>query len=507
MRSLVFGALLLRTLNAQVSSDSVVSSADSASATVAPLLAPVADAPTESQLSEAAAAAVLPIVTDLPLPLGTPDVLLPESPLADLFLPTDVIELIPTETETGSGLDALLISATPLYSSGNATVLASAAPSITEALVIPLGPGILVASAASTSVSTALGASNLASGLRGAKAGSRGKANYAGSVKPGGGWSGGDDGSYDGQDYGDDWDDGQTEGSDSYGYGDDVECPADCHCEEPVYESDKGYPPPPGYSSPPYSPAPEHDGGYDPYAEGGDGEDAPYGRKLRARQAASGGFAAFNWPGASDDGGDGASDGEDLPDWLYDSAGVEKPKPKCPKVCCIKPTDEYPSKPTEKYPIDPAPAYTKPAMRPTGYVDPAPTDEPWYNAPDKNTTSSDSYASPTWTTLVSSVSGYAPAASADYTGDTLAGICPKTCDPDAEKNYCDITTSCTTSGGSKDYCACRAGYMASAWNAKDFSKQFRVDGQPFVYVAPGVVCDKVCGEKTCKDVLTRPKCA
>lgn len=97
----------------------------------------------------------------------------------------------------------------------------------------------------------------------------------------------------------------------------------------------------------------------------------------------------------------------------------------------------------------------------------------------------------------------------DFTGDTLAGVCPRTCNATYPTlNFCDITTSCTTTGGSKGrtYCACRAGYRASRWNAKDFTKQFHVPGQPFVYVPPGVVCDQVCGDTVCSDVLVRPLC-
>lgn len=99
--------------------------------------------------------------------------------------------------------------------------------------------------------------------------------------------------------------------------------------------------------------------------------------------------------------------------------------------------------------------------------------------------------------------------SVDYTGDTLASVCPRTCNAVYPTlNFCDITTSCTTTGSSKSrtYCACRAGYRASRWNAKDFTKQFHVPGQPFVYVAPGVVCDKVCRDTGCSEVLVRPLC-
>ncbi|CAE7185991.1 hypothetical protein P3342_008466 [Pyrenophora teres f. teres] len=97
----------------------------------------------------------------------------------------------------------------------------------------------------------------------------------------------------------------------------------------------------------------------------------------------------------------------------------------------------------------------------------------------------------------------------DYTGDTLASVCPLTCNATYPNlNFCDITTSCTTTGGAqgRTYCACRAGYRASRWNEKDFTKQFQVPGQPYVYVAPGVVCDEVCGDIMCSEVLERPLC-
>jgi hypothetical protein len=97
--------------------------------------------------------------------------------------------------------------------------------------------------------------------------------------------------------------------------------------------------------------------------------------------------------------------------------------------------------------------------------------------------------------------------SADYTGDSLDSICPMMCNPtDNLANKCDITSSCTTTGSGKYYCACRAGFRSSAWNAKDFSKQFRFDGQPYVYTAEGVVCDLVCSDQICSEVISRPQC-
>jgi hypothetical protein len=95
----------------------------------------------------------------------------------------------------------------------------------------------------------------------------------------------------------------------------------------------------------------------------------------------------------------------------------------------------------------------------------------------------------------------------DYTGDTLDTICPSTCNPfNPAENFCDITTGCTTTGGSKYYCACRAGFRADGYNAKDFSKQFKVAGQPYVYLAVSTSCNTPCSDQTCSEVLERSQC-
>jgi hypothetical protein len=105
------------------------------------------------------------------------------------------------------------------------------------------------------------------------------------------------------------------------------------------------------------------------------------------------------------------------------------------------------------------------------------------------------------TTLATSVTA------GGYTGDSLDSLCPKTCNPtDPLANKCDITTSCTPTGSGKYYCACRAGFMASDWNPKDFSKQFKIASQPYVYTAEGVVCNEVCSDSTCDEVMVRPQC-
>jgi hypothetical protein len=95
----------------------------------------------------------------------------------------------------------------------------------------------------------------------------------------------------------------------------------------------------------------------------------------------------------------------------------------------------------------------------------------------------------------------------DYTGDTLDSICPNVCNPfNPAENFCDITTGCATTGGSKYYCACRAGFRADNYNAKDFSKQFKVAGQPYVYLAVSTSCNTPCSDQTCSEVLERSQC-
>jgi hypothetical protein len=126
----------------------------------------------------------------------------------------------------------------------------------------------------------------------------------------------------------------------------------------------------------------------------------------------------------------------------------------------------------------------------------------------------DSTTTTTRTTFITSTKTAEPATESSSavstdsdSADTLAGVCPPTCNPtDPLANKCDITTSCTTTGNGKYYCACRAGFRAGTWNAQDFTKQFKFDGQPYVYAAPGVVCDEVCDDQTCTEVGLRPQC-
>ncbi|KAL5445086.1 hypothetical protein PMIN07_003637 [Paraphaeosphaeria minitans] len=95
-----------------------------------------------------------------------------------------------------------------------------------------------------------------------------------------------------------------------------------------------------------------------------------------------------------------------------------------------------------------------------------------------------------------------------FTGSTLDGVCPKQCNPfNPTENICDHESSgCTTAGGSKYYCACRAGFKLGDGANKDFSKQFKVPGQPYVFVWPGAKCDKQCDSGLCDEVLVRDQC-
>lgn len=112
------------------------------------------------------------------------------------------------------------------------------------------------------------------------------------------------------------------------------------------------------------------------------------------------------------------------------------------------------------------------------------------------------------TSTITIPGGYYDGSGSDYTDSgSLDTVCPKQCNPfNPALNKCDITTSCTTSGSGKYYCACRSGYRASAWNEKDFSKQFKFNGQPYVYGIQGMVCDQLCSDQTCTEVLLRPQC-
>ncbi|KAH7071379.1 hypothetical protein BKA63DRAFT_71848 [Paraphoma chrysanthemicola] len=367
------------------------------------------------------------------------------------------------------------------------------------------------------------------------------------------GWTGEDTSNYDGQDYGEDEDSYESGHKSDYDSGYEEECPSYCYkgSDYPTDHSDDAYPP--AYPQP------------DEYTED---SDYPMIRKvlrsLGRRQSSGRGFAAFQWPSAPKKKYDDECDeDEDVPGWLYKASG-KKPKtckPKCPASCYKKPapkpykpykpyphksTDDYASKPTEVYEPEPygssAEVY---GSESTSAYEPYASGRPWTYKPDSYDTTETSTS--TQTTFVTSVVtwdyptdyGYSSAEAyptdypsekypsesypsesypedsyaaeypgkKDYDGETLATICPKQCNPfDPAANKCDITSSCTTTGKGKYYCACRAGFRASAWNEKDFSKQFKFAGQPYVYTAEGVVCDKVCKDQTCSEVLSRPLC-
>jgi hypothetical protein len=253
----------------------------------------------------------------------------------------------------------------------------------------------------------------------------------------------------------------------------------------------------------------------------------------------------FNWPSAlpspapySDDDDSDSYDGQDgsIPDWLYELSGAPtKPtatpvsKPVCPKSC-------YKPKHTDSAYDNASPTVTDPyetdSPEPTtGGFYPAGNDSAAYwptgatSVNDDSTSIYDGYTSipsepasavvPEPSTLMTqyypkTTSGAlsdpgSPAG--DYTGDTLDTLCPNTCNPfNPVENFCDITTGCATTGGSKYYCACRAGFRADKYNAKDFSKQFKVAGQTYVYLAVSTTCDTPCDDPYCSEVLERNHC-
>lgn len=366
-------------------------------------------------------------------------------------------------------------------------------PPIERSSTIDLGP---------TPLADPLAAPQIAPNLGGALSGGVGAA-YADDDSPGT-WTGEDVGNYDSQDIGD------------------KDCPASCYEDD----EDDSY----GTSSTSSADEENDDEGDD---EDADEDDEDYGdeslvKKVvrwisrRALGGSDGGFAAFSWPidqkdkTASYDPED-SQDCEDIPEWLYESSGKKPDSCPAPKANCPAKCYEHGHGP-KPYPASSIPGgyeTSKPdaSTSPAGYSEYNSATDVYSPYPDYSTTGYyESTTSSTQTTFVTSTTtvpgGHqGTGAQPDYTGDTLAGICPKTCDPfNPAANKCDITSSCTTTGKGKYYCACRAGYRASAWNAKDFSKQFKFPDQPYVYTAEGVVCDKVCSDQTCTEVLSRPQC-
>ena len=92
---------------------------------------------------------------------------------------------------------------------------------------------------------------------------------------------------------------------------------------------------------------------------------------------------------------------------------------------------------------------------------------------------------------------------------TLAGACPGTCNPfNPAANFCDSqTTGCATTGATRYYCACRAGYRYDGVSPTDSATQFKVVGQPYVYGATNKPCNTLCQDQTCTEVPVKQQCA
>lgn len=309
-------------------------------------------------------------------------------------------------------------------------------------------------------------------------------------------WSGENTGNYDGQDYGDD-------GSDP-----NEECPASCY--DSTGDDTTSLPA-------------EYDG------SGDDSIIKRFLSRFRRRQTmpSSGGFASFQWPTKKQTTSTQATQdcNPDIPDGLYQATGgTPTPcKPKCPASCYASSSSDAPAAsdtPTSSDESNDDDGLSDDGSSDTDdgddtsgsqeYISEDPVDDDG-NVDDTGDIDTDAdpaviAAGPTPTTFATSTS---PAASpAGFTGSSLDTICPKTCTTsNPATNKCDDTTSCTSTGGANTYCACRAGFKPSAWNPKDISKMFKAPGQPFVYIAEGVVCDMVCSDLTCSEVFVRPACA
>jgi hypothetical protein len=221
------------------------------------------------------------------------------------------------------------------------------------------------------------------------------------------------------------------------------------------------------------------------------------------------GFGGFQWPkkktvgksSALYGGPDDEEEDDDMSDWMT-GGKTKTTKKKCPKKCLgATPT------PSDSYSVvTPRPKGKKTSTKKlSGKTTRSPFPPFTYTGyPTEPTTTANPYpVQPIVTTLVTMTAEF----TGPYTGPTLAEICPKSCDPfNPALNKCDITTSCTTTGGNAYMCACRAGYRADGWNAKDFSRQAKIPGLPYVYVEAGQVCDTLCSDQTCSEVLERPKC-
>jgi len=221
------------------------------------------------------------------------------------------------------------------------------------------------------------------------------------------------------------------------------------------------------------------------------------------------GFGGFQWPKKKTNGKssvpyvnlDDEEENDDMPDWMTNGK-TKTTKKKCPKKCLgatSTSSDSYPvmtprpkgkntstKKSSGKTTRRPFPPFTY-----TGYpTEPTITTNPYP-------------VQPTATTLVTMTAEF----TGPFTGPSLAEMCPKSCNPfNPALNKCDITTSCTTTGGNAYMCACRAGYRADGWNAKDFARQAKIPGLPYVYVEAGQVCNTLCSDQNCSEVLERPNC-
>ena len=203
-------------------------------------------------------------------------------------------------------------------------------------------------------------------------------------------------------------------------------------------------------------------------------------------------------------------DQDKLPQWLIDlqyggkgKTGKKKHKGKCPKTCTRKPystTSTWSSEPTSSE--DEPTTTDEPTMPPpTTLITITSDDNPHVPS------TPDYPPKPTSTGKGGLPAGYVTSGDT-WTGTTLKNLCPKQCNPfNPAENFCDSqSTGCTTSGGSKYYCACRAGYKLSGAADKDFSQQFKVPGQPYVYTWPGAKCDELCDDPLCNEVMLRAIC-
>jgi len=88
-----------------------------------------------------------------------------------------------------------------------------------------------------------------------------------------------------------------------------------------------------------------------------------------------------------------------------------------------------------------------------------------------------------------------------------------TCNPISGQNFCDITTSCISTG-TEFHCACRAGYKASEDNG-NVSEQFRLEMPNYeflVFVPEYTSCNTLCDNtdgfnpQLCAEVPIEPTC-